>query len=70
MPRETMLGSLAHYIAHADAKLFQPMKANFGLMPPLEDGRKRNRRERASAYAERSATALAEFIENTQEQCA
>ena len=70
MPRETMLGSLAHYIAHADKKLFQPMKANFGLMPPLEDGRKRNRRERASAYAERSAAVLAEFIENTQEQCA
>jgi methylenetetrahydrofolate--tRNA-(uracil-5-)-methyltransferase len=66
MPRETMLGSLANYIAHADTKLFQPMKANFGLMPPLEDGRKRNRRERASAYAERSAVVLAEFIENTQ----
>ncbi len=70
LPRETMLGSLVHYIAHADAKLFQPMKANFGLMPPLEDGRKRNRRERASAYAERSASVLAEFIENAQEQCA
>jgi methylenetetrahydrofolate--tRNA-(uracil-5-)-methyltransferase len=70
MPRETMLGSLAHYIAHADTKLFQPMKANFGLMPPLEDGRRRNRRERASAYAERSAAILAEFLENTQEQCA
>jgi methylenetetrahydrofolate--tRNA-(uracil-5-)-methyltransferase len=66
MPRETMLGSLAHYIAHADTKLFQPMKANFGLMPPLEDGRKRNRRERASAYAERSAAVLAEIFENTQ----
>jgi len=70
MPRETMLGSLAHYIAHADTKLFQPMKANFGLMPPLEDGRKRNRRERASAYAERSATILAEFLINKHEDCA
>jgi methylenetetrahydrofolate--tRNA-(uracil-5-)-methyltransferase len=65
-----MLGSLAHYIAHADTKLFQPMKANFGLMPPLEDGRKRNRSERASAYAERSASVLADFLENTQEVCA
>ena len=70
LPRETMLGSLSHYIAHADPKLFQPMKANFGLMPPLEDGQKRNRRERASAYAERSAAVLAEFLENMQEQCA
>jgi methylenetetrahydrofolate--tRNA-(uracil-5-)-methyltransferase len=64
IPRETMLGSLAHYIAHADPKSFQPMKANFGLMVPLDDGRKRNRRERASAYAERSAAVLAEYLEN------
>jgi len=70
MPRETMLGSLVHYISHSDAKLFQPMKANFGLMSPLEDGRRRNRRERASAYAERSAAILADFLENTQEVCA
>ncbi len=70
IPRETMLGSLAHYIAHADQKLFQPMKANFGLMVPLDDGRKRNRRERASAYAERSASVLAEYLENIQENCA
>jgi methylenetetrahydrofolate--tRNA-(uracil-5-)-methyltransferase len=69
LPEETMLGALAHYIAHADMKLFQPMKANFGLMPALDDRRKRNRRERASAYAERSAAVLAEFLENTQEQC-
>ncbi|HUS83962.1 MAG TPA: methylenetetrahydrofolate--tRNA-(uracil(54)-C(5))-methyltransferase (FADH(2)-oxidizing) TrmFO [Anaerolineales bacterium] len=66
LPRETMLGSLSHYIAHADPKLFQPMKANFGLMPPLDDGRKRNRRERAGAYAERSAEVLAEFLEKSQ----
>jgi len=65
-----MLGSLAHYIAHADPKLFQPIKANFGLMVPLDDGRKRNRRERASAYAERSAVVLAEYLENMQENCA
>jgi len=70
LPRETMLGSLSHYIAHADPKLFQPMKANFGLMPPLEDGQKRNRRERARAYAERSAAVLTEFLENTQGHCA
>ena len=66
LPKETMLGALAHYIAYADTKLFQPMKANFGLMPPLDDGRKRNRRERASAYAERSAAVLDVFLENIQ----
>ena len=67
LPGETMLGALTHYIAHADAKTFQPMKANFGLMPSLEDGKRRNRRERARAYSERSAVVLAEFLEITQE---
>ena len=31
-PRESMMGALAHYITHTDAKNFQPMNANFGLM--------------------------------------
>ncbi len=30
-----MLGALCHYIAHANPTRFQPMKANFGLLPPL-----------------------------------
>jgi methylenetetrahydrofolate--tRNA-(uracil-5-)-methyltransferase len=70
LPRETMLGALTHYISHAEAKTFQPMKANFGLMPPLEDGKRRNRRERARAYAKRSAAVLDNFLESTQERCA
>jgi len=35
-PRETAIGSLAHYITTADPKHFAPMNINFGLMPPLE----------------------------------
>src|SRR5690606_17174079 len=34
-PRQTMMGSLAHYITTADPKHFQPMNSNFGLLPPL-----------------------------------
>lgn len=34
-PKETAIGSMAHYITTADAKHFQPMNANFGLMPGL-----------------------------------
>jgi methylenetetrahydrofolate--tRNA-(uracil-5-)-methyltransferase len=59
LPQTTMLGALCHYIAHADAGAFQPMKANFGILPPLTDGVRRNRRQRAQAYAERSKTDLA-----------
>ncbi|MFN2233267.1 MAG: methylenetetrahydrofolate--tRNA-(uracil(54)-C(5))-methyltransferase (FADH(2)-oxidizing) TrmFO [Anaerolineales bacterium] len=56
LPPTTMLGALCHYITHADAADFQPMKANFGILPPLDDFGKgrRNKRQRASAYVARS----------------
>jgi methylenetetrahydrofolate--tRNA-(uracil-5-)-methyltransferase len=60
LPETTMLGALCHYITHADAADFQPMKANFGILPPLEDigkGR-RNKRQRAEAYVGRALSDL------------
>lgn len=36
-PRETMLGSLLHYLAHASPKDFGPTNAMLGLLPPLPD---------------------------------
>ena len=54
LPQTTMLGALCHYVTHAEAKSFQPMKANLGLLPPLADGKRRRRRERAQAYAVRA----------------
>ncbi len=62
-PQTTMLGSLCHYISHAEPKSFQPMKANFGIMPPLDDGTKRNRRQRSQAYANRSSNDLELFLD-------
>jgi methylenetetrahydrofolate--tRNA-(uracil-5-)-methyltransferase len=53
-PQTTMLGALCHYVTHADLKDFQPMKANFGILPPLESDAKIGKRERGHAYAERS----------------
>jgi methylenetetrahydrofolate--tRNA-(uracil-5-)-methyltransferase len=53
MPPCTIIGSLCHYITHADAKDFQPMKANFGIMPELEIKIK-GKMARSAAYAERS----------------
>jgi methylenetetrahydrofolate--tRNA-(uracil-5-)-methyltransferase len=35
-PRTTALGSLAHYISHADGAGYQPTNLSFGLLPPLE----------------------------------
>lgn len=60
LPRETMLGSLAHYIATADAKNFQPMNANFGILPTL-DPPVRGKQDRKLAYARRSLETLTSF---------
>ena len=61
-PATTMLGALCYYITHASPKDFQPMKANFGILPPLNDGQRRNKRERAKAHASRSKAELGEFL--------
>ena len=53
-PQTTMLGALCRYVTHADLKDFQPMKANFGILPPLEMDSKMGKRERGKAYAERA----------------
>ena len=63
LPETSMLGALCHYITHADASDFQPMKANFGIMPPLMDGMRRNKRQRAAAYAERGLGDLLSYLE-------
>jgi methylenetetrahydrofolate--tRNA-(uracil-5-)-methyltransferase len=59
LPQTTMLGALCDYITHADLKDFQPMKANFGILPPLEDTGKIGKRERGKLYAERALADLA-----------
>ena len=38
LPRETMLGSLLHYLAHASPKDFCPTNAMLGLLPELPEG--------------------------------
>lgn len=60
-PPTTMLGALCQYVSSAEQTHFQPMKPNFGLMPPLEVSRRR-KRERDAAYAERSLADLRDFI--------
>lgn len=60
-PKTTMLGALAHYISHAEPKNFQPMKANFGILPPFVP-KIRKKKERYQAYADRALAALEETI--------
>ncbi|MBU4459035.1 MAG: methylenetetrahydrofolate--tRNA-(uracil(54)-C(5))-methyltransferase (FADH(2)-oxidizing) TrmFO [Verrucomicrobia bacterium] len=56
-PPETMTGALLQAIANGDPAHFQPVKANLGILPPL-DAPPRGKRERAAAYAARSAASL------------
>jgi methylenetetrahydrofolate--tRNA-(uracil-5-)-methyltransferase len=62
LPETTMLGALCHYITHADLMDFQPMKGNFGILPPLETAGHIGKRERARLCVERATAALAEFL--------
>lgn len=63
LPQETMLGALCHYVTHASIKDFQPMKANFGIFPPLSLATKIGKRERGQAYAERASNSLETYLE-------
>lgn len=61
LPRDTMLGALCHYVTHAEPKHFQPMKANFGIMPELPE-RVKNKRDRYGSYASRALDVLTDSL--------
>ena len=61
IPRITALGSLVHYITHAEAKSFQPANITFDLLEPLEEHLRksiRDKKERHRIQCERSLAAF------------
>jgi methylenetetrahydrofolate--tRNA-(uracil-5-)-methyltransferase len=69
-PRETALGSLVHYVTHAEAKGFQPANITFDLLPQLEvDVKKkiRDKRERHRLVCECALRAFDTWWHSTQE---
>jgi methylenetetrahydrofolate--tRNA-(uracil-5-)-methyltransferase len=56
-PRASALGSLLHYISHADPKKFQPANITFDLLPPLE----KKIRDRQQRHRMQCELALTEF---------
>jgi methylenetetrahydrofolate--tRNA-(uracil-5-)-methyltransferase len=60
-PRNSLVGALLHYITHADPDTFQPMKANFGLLEPL-DPPVNHRRDRHAGFGQRALDELAEAL--------
>lgn len=59
-PVETVIGSMAHYITTTEAKHFQPMNANFGLLPELPQ-RIRNKKEKNERIAARALETIQNF---------
>jgi methylenetetrahydrofolate--tRNA-(uracil-5-)-methyltransferase len=61
IPRTSALGSLVHYITHADPKDFQPANITFDLLEPLDDETRkkvRDKKERHRIQCERSLAAF------------
>lgn len=60
-PRTTALGSMVHYITHADPAHYQPANISFDLIPPLEGLPRKVARDRAARRERQSDRALADF---------
>lgn len=59
LPRDTVIGALAGYISTENGN-FQPMNANYGLLPPVEE---RDKTERKRLMAARSDESVKKYIE-------
>ena len=57
LPDCTMLGALCSYISDTTVENFQPMGANFGILPPIEP-KIRDKKERYAALAKRALDSL------------
>lgn len=66
IPEKTVSGALAKYIT-TENKDFQPMNANFGILPP-PDCIIRDKKERKRYYAERSLNKVKEFKEKLENE--
>lgn len=67
LPDVTMIGALSAYISDETVRDFQPMGANFGILPPIEP-KIRDKKQRYAACSERALRAL-ERIRNDEDYC-
>lgn len=63
LPNTTVTGALARYISDETVMNFQPMGANFGMLPPLPE-KIRDKSERYTAIAERGMRDLEEYLKS------
>ncbi|MGE5325578.1 MAG: methylenetetrahydrofolate--tRNA-(uracil(54)-C(5))-methyltransferase (FADH(2)-oxidizing) TrmFO [Deltaproteobacteria bacterium] len=60
-PRSTALGSLVHYLTHADGTSFQPANISFDLLPPMEGLTRAVERDRKARRNRQCERALSDF---------
>ena len=60
-PRSTALGSLVHYLTHADPRDYQPANIAFDLLPPIEGLPRPVARDRGARRARQCERALADL---------
>lgn len=65
LPQDTMIGALSRYISDESVKNFQPMGANFGVLPPLPE-KIRDKQERYMQLANRGMNSLKQFAKNNK----
>jgi len=68
-PRSTALGSLVHYLTHADPRDYQPANIAFDLLPPIEGLPRpvaRDRRARRARQCERALADLEHWLESVR----
>lgn len=61
LPEHTMLGALIRAITDPNKINFQPINANFGVLPPLDLQHHRDKKKRNEAFAVRSKEALSHY---------
>ena len=67
MPADTVMGALARYISDGSVTDFQPMGANFGILPPLGE-RIRSKQERYEKISQRGLESARKYIEGENEE--
>ena len=63
LPETTMIGALSRYISDPTVVNFQPMGANFGVLPAIEP-KIRDKKERYAALSERAVDSMKKYLES------
>ncbi len=65
LPKTTIIGAITNYLTTASCENFQPMNANFGILPELDEKIK-DKSERKIAYSKRAIDDIKSYKEKNQ----